>query len=112
MFPYYSSVQQGYSALIVAMLLLGAFLRIMIMYKTEKWSNKILELEVLKSTDKTVTYMRGERQDRELLVSSYHYWHNTKEDALNHLKQRYLSKIEYAEKEIAEAKKNLELLGV
>lgn len=71
-----------------------------------------MEFEVVKSTDKTVTYMRGDRQDRESLVSSYHHWHKTKDEAINHLKERYLSKIEYAEKEILEAKKNLELLGV
>lgn len=71
-----------------------------------------MEFEVVKSTDKTVIYMRGERQDREAIVSSYHHWHKTKEEAISHLKDRYLSKIEYAEKEISEAKKNLELLGV
>jgi hypothetical protein len=56
--------------------------------------------------------MAHNREQKELKHTSYYDWHDTKQDAVNFLKKRYLSKIEYAEKEIAEAKRNLELLGV
>jgi hypothetical protein len=84
----------------------------MIMYKTVKWSNEIKEIEVEKTTDKSVYFMAHNREQKELKHTSYYDWYDTKQDAVNFLKKRYLSKIEYAEKEIAEAKRNLELLGV
>lgn len=82
----------------------------MIMYKTYKWSNKIEEIDVIKYTDKTVTYLRGRREDRENKVSSYHCWHETKEDAINHLKKQYLSEVSYAEERLLNSKKKLEEL--
>lgn len=80
------------------------------MYQTNKWSNNITEKEIIKSTDKTVTYLLGNREYRENIISNYHRWHKTKDDAINCLKEKYLSRINWAEKEITEAKKNLELL--
>ncbi|HRP30507.1 MAG TPA: hypothetical protein PKV73_01380 [Agriterribacter sp.] len=101
------------SALLFAMHLLGGVnCQTMLMYKTAKWSEKIEEREVLKTTDKSVYFTAHNREQKELKHTSYYDWHDTKQDAVNFLKKRYLSKIEYAEKEIAEAKRNLELLGV
>lgn len=82
----------------------------MIMYRTLNYSNKIEEIEVIKTTDKTVTYLRGGREDRENKVSSYHCWHKTKEDAINHLKKQYLSELSYAEEKLLHAKQKLEEL--
>lgn len=77
------------------------------MYKTVKWSNEITESEILRTTDKFV-YRKTERgEDRQVITSSYHAWHKSKEEAIEHLQNRYLSIIEYAKKSIADAERNL-----
>lgn len=79
------------------------------MYRTSSWDYKIEELEVVKKTDKTVTFIekymsRAPQELRESLHSSYRDWHETKEDAVNFLLNRIDSGIKSSEDRIAQLK--------
>lgn len=54
----------------------------MMKYKTERWSHDIQEAEVTKDTDLSVFLADG---SRELKVTQYHQWHDSREEARSHL---------------------------
>ncbi len=82
------------------------------MYRTS-YDNRIEEIEVLKVTEKSVSFNKNGRVERELLNSSFHQWHNTKTDAKLFLKKRWkdliigcVKNIETAEKYLYELETN------
>ena len=84
------------------------------MYRTSAWDYVIEEHEVVKKTDKKVTFLDiymdyqeqrpKTREQRESLHTSYRDWHETKSDAENFLLKRIDSNIKYAEDKIAQLK--------
>jgi hypothetical protein len=80
------------------------------MYRTRHYGNEIEEIEVLKRTDKTVTFNGVNRVEREDLVSSYHKWHETWDHAWDYLFNLTERDIENAQKAIINARETQEKL--
>ena len=82
------------------------------MYRTSKWDDKIEVIGVISETEKTVTIKNtyNGRLDRENKVGSYKIWHQTREDAVNHLLGRYKLEIESAHKVISDNQKLMDEL--
>lgn len=90
MFPYYSSVQQSYSALIVAMLLLGAVCQTMINYEyadlvykrgllADKKSKTSAEEQEYRSIGKQLTEMELKMKSADIIESIKEAWRHIPE---------------------------------
>ena len=83
-------------------------------YRTYKYDNRIEEREVTKVTDKWIFYVRRdsyngkEINERELKITNYHIWHDTKEAAIGFLIKGAEGRIEFHERELSKAKSELE----
>ena len=64
-------------------------------YRTNTWSNQIEEKEVIETNDKSIFYLnyKGKRT-RDARVSNYTVWHDTKEQAIEHLKKQWNNEID------------------
>ncbi len=71
----------------------------MIKYKTGRWKNEIEEVKIIKETAKQVTYAYNDWngspcERREAKESNYHQYHDSWEDAHEHLLNKAHSRIE------------------
>ena len=89
----------------------------MIKYRTN--FNEIRSFEVIKETPKQIvfikTFMNGgcQREERENKTTSYSSWHDTFEDAQNHLLTKQQSKIDMYERNLIQAKADfMKILGM
>ncbi len=85
----------------------------MIYYKTNKWDTNIKEFEVVKATEKTVTYITssgGENKDN--WNTAYHNWHKSKQAAVEYLIKIRKTKIDYLSDQIKRSSKEIEQLEV
>lgn len=86
------------------------------LYKTNKYNNNIEEREVTKVTDKSIFYIYKntntgkETDERELKVTNYNIWHDTKGDAIEFLINRSEKKVEYHKRELSKSITELEEL--
>ena len=84
------------------------------MFRTDELLlDKIEELEVIKTTDKTVWYKYTNWQDKECetserRISTYHKWFNTKAEAKEHLINKINIKIASCYKQIKVWEKRME----
>jgi len=75
------------------------------MFKTGKYSNEIIEKEIIRTTEHQVVYLNHHgKEDREAKIGSYHVWHETKNLAENYLLNRIDRNIRYAEEQIERLK--------
>ena len=82
-----------------------------IMFKTTNYDNDIEVREITRVTDSCVFYLglKG-KEERELKETNYHVWHDTKEAAILHLKNKWIREIECAEARVLSVKKKLQEL--
>ena len=78
------------------------------MYRVD-WDMRLEEFEVVKVTDKTVTYVNPywKKETRTNKVTHYHIWFPTRAEAVNHIKGKLLMQIAQAHKNIAAARATL-----
>lgn len=73
------------------------------------WSDQIEKLTVLKETDKTIWFVRSDgRNDSERIKSDHHSWHDTFDEAVEHLVNKQLSKIKIYEANIEFCRRTIE----
>jgi hypothetical protein len=76
------------------------------MYRAAHWNGEIKEIEVLRTTEKTVTTKNG----RENRMGEYASWHDTKHDAVQHLLSLSKARINQAQKVIEQQNSIIEKL--
>lgn len=73
------------------------------------YREKIEEFEVIKETKSQITFIRSQgRESKERKLSSYHSWHDTKEEAKEYLIECYRQSIEHKEMQINSDKAKIE----
>lgn len=72
------------------------------------YGDKIQKFEVLRETEKTVFYIKNNREERELKISNWAKWFDTFEEAKIFLTVKYKMEIERAEYRLNEFKQKLE----
>lgn len=74
-------------------------------YKTTKYNYEIEKIKIEKETEKTVSYKCFGKDFREAKNTYYHHYHDTLEEAVNHLIYKANNRINYAKETIIEIKK-------
>jgi hypothetical protein len=93
------------------------------MYRTSKYNYNIEEFTVVKVTEKSVTYLRRKWvlgnidsdefvEDRQLKITNWYNWHDTLQDAIDHVRYKITLKIWNYKSSTETEKKNLEAFNL
>jgi len=75
------------------------------------WGTEIEELEVIKTSNKSVWFKWSNgREDRELFKTNYYAWFNTKKEARDVLIKKYTHKVAGCRDSLNHAQENLDSL--
>jgi hypothetical protein len=79
------------------------------MYLTVNYSDEMTERVFVKVSDKSVFWINEKtgKQERALILSNYHRWHKSKQDAINYLKERMERQMKYGRELIKDAETRL-----
>ncbi len=67
-----------------------------IAYRISSWSDEITEREIIRTSDTSVFYINSRgKEEREKILTTYHKWFLTRNEAIKSIQDKYAKFIEY-----------------